>query len=112
MKQTDFDSIGRYLYGNLWKAAISRDLNISESTIRSVCLGRRKMPEYIIKDIFILVANRHFEIVFPILKAIQISHSFVLKTDEIRWSKESDFGIKTELARMLSKKGFTIYIEN
>lgn len=117
MNNQDLIAIGKYLYGERWQSPLSREINVSDRTIRAWLQGTRKISEGAADEIYQLAAVKQFEASLPLLEdtfrqngipeMIELTvHSG--NTESIHkhpWSNEADYYIKTWLASMLTESG-------
>lgn len=109
MNIQDFNAIGSYLYGERWKSAISTVLTIAESTVRSICIGRRRISEKVEREVYKIVAERQAAEILPVLNSVKntgkLPQPIILQPEKRTWTKEADEGIKEELVKILTKHG-------
>lgn len=113
-------SIGEYLYGGGWQSALAKALNINLRSVQRWVAGTHPIPESAWQEIIELTAAKQLVEVLPVLKGIAEKHGLpeiielyvypdgnVLSPHPRTWSFETDFQIKSSLAKMLSDSGIS-----
>lgn len=105
---TELESLGRYLYGGGWKAALAAALGVAPRTVERWDKGFY-MPDGALNDLLNLVAEKQVAGCAPILSGLE-RDSITLSVGDDRWSDETDRAIKERMAEIMHGMGYNVSV--